>query len=225
MRSSGNVLFLILIAVVLFAALSYAVTQSFRGGGSVDREALRIEAAQLVQYFSSIKHAIDRMKLVSGCSDTDITFYGTPAKPECGIFDPAGGNIPVSGTPATCCNPSAIPPIDNYDIPNSNSPCNTSGVRHIMIRKIWIKGVGKDYEQDLVLTACGIPDELCDIIGVHNSTSGTQFSTFEGSYDTTSVNPSVRQFGFSGGLSLIGLDMHCTSSEPTKRLNMVVLAR
>ncbi len=71
---SGNVLFLILIAVALFAALSYAVTQSSRSGGSgAEREVNLIGSAQITQYPSSLRTAIVRM-LVSGVSAEQILF-------------------------------------------------------------------------------------------------------------------------------------------------------
>lgn len=63
-RESGNVLFLILIAVGLFAALSYAVTQSTRSGsGSTDREQSLLGSATLTQYPTSLRTAIVRMVL------------------------------------------------------------------------------------------------------------------------------------------------------------------
>ena len=69
----GNVLFLILIAVALFAALSYAVTQSSRSGGDSSRETNILNAAQLTQYPTSIRTAVLRL-VIDGYQDTGILF-------------------------------------------------------------------------------------------------------------------------------------------------------
>ena len=58
------VLFLILIAVALFAALSYAVTNSGRGGGGTDREQAEIMAAQMMQFISSLQTAKQRYEIL-----------------------------------------------------------------------------------------------------------------------------------------------------------------
>lgn len=71
----GNILFLILLAVVLFAALSYAVTSSMRGGGKdASGESLKTQASAIVQHATAIASAVTRMRLVNGCSDTQISF-------------------------------------------------------------------------------------------------------------------------------------------------------
>lgn len=59
----GNALFLILIAVALFAALSFAVTQSGRGSGDTSREQALIGAAQVTQIGASLQTAATRMRV------------------------------------------------------------------------------------------------------------------------------------------------------------------
>lgn len=80
---SGNVLFLILIAVALFAALSYAVTQSTRGSGSADGETNLISSAQLTQYPAGVRTAVVRM-LIGGTA-VDELLFNDPS-----FFDKAG---------------------------------------------------------------------------------------------------------------------------------------
>ena len=74
MKQAGNALFLILIAVALFAALSYAVTQSGRGGGSIDREQASLNAAQLVQYSDIVANGIQKGKILFGLADNQYCF-------------------------------------------------------------------------------------------------------------------------------------------------------
>lgn len=110
-QDNGNVLFLILIAVALFAALSYAVTNSTRsGGGNAGREKAGLAAAQIVQYGSAIETAIMRMRLSNGCSENDISFetpltdyefeHTPPVADKCKLFSPAGGGVAYQ-TPET----------------------------------------------------------------------------------------------------------------------------
>ncbi len=71
----GNVLFLILIAVALFAALSYAVTQSSRsGGGDASRETNLVNSAHITQYPASLKTSIVRMIVSNGTSPLVLVF-------------------------------------------------------------------------------------------------------------------------------------------------------
>lgn len=103
-RHNGNALFLILIAVALFAALSYAITQSGRGSGSTTRETDALTAARIAQYGAAVQSAITRLKLTGGCSDTQISFESSqtgtqyqntsaPSDNSCHVFSAAGGGV------------------------------------------------------------------------------------------------------------------------------------
>jgi len=73
-RESGNVLFLILIACALFAALSYVIINSTRtSGGSISKEKAKLEASALTQFGTSMEVAVGRL-LISGCSEDQISF-------------------------------------------------------------------------------------------------------------------------------------------------------
>lgn len=97
-HQQGNVLFLILIAVVLFAALSYAVTQSSRGGGNSDKERDALIASQLVQAVANMRVAVQRMSLTKGISPADIVFCDSDES-EC---DNLGDSTPLCTSGRDC---------------------------------------------------------------------------------------------------------------------------
>ncbi len=104
---SGNVLFLILIAVALFAALSYAVTQSTRsGGGSADRETSILNAATLTQYPAALRTSVIRM-ILNGTNVEEINFDSpgqisalTTPDTTTFVFHPSGGGAVFQTAPA-----------------------------------------------------------------------------------------------------------------------------
>lgn len=98
-NSSGNVLFLILIAVALFAALSYAVTQSTRsGGGDANKEKTLTDSAVVTQHPVGIRTAATQMMISRGLTAGELLF--DPPKNFTGltageiareVFHPQGG--------------------------------------------------------------------------------------------------------------------------------------
>lgn len=126
----GNVLFLILIAVALFAALSYAVTQSSRSGGSdASTETAAVNSASLTQYPTGIRTAMLRMS-IAGIAVSNIEFNepadfgdcttpsGGPTAGQC-IFHPNGGGAVHQLAPSSASDTGAALPWyfnDNYAI-------------------------------------------------------------------------------------------------------------
>jgi hypothetical protein len=111
----GNVMFLILIAVILFAALGYAITSSSRSGGSdISKDTIGLTVSEIENYAATINGAITRLKL-SGCSETDLSFYhpsfdnandyagettwDTAGQNKCHVFRPEGGGVAWSRPP------------------------------------------------------------------------------------------------------------------------------
>ena len=106
----GSILFMILLAIVLFAALSYVVTNSVQGGSKDgSAESAEAAAAEILQWFAAVDNAVMRMKM-NGIAYEDMSFihdtklysgtllYGYSnnsrcTSDTCRVFKPNGGGI------------------------------------------------------------------------------------------------------------------------------------
>lgn len=101
----GNALFIILIGIGLFAALSYAVSQMLNGGGgagSVTKETAALQASEILDYARAVRDAVRDLQISNGCAAEDISFENpavagyahSPAVADtCKVFNPAGGGL------------------------------------------------------------------------------------------------------------------------------------
>lgn len=103
-NQNGNALFLILIAVVLFAALSVALMRSGNvGGNSVSNENMKIEYSRLQNIAASAAGNFHRLH-IHGCSDTDFDLDPNPnnaptGRPACRLFNTHGGPLSTFQAP------------------------------------------------------------------------------------------------------------------------------
>ncbi len=191
-QQKGNALFLILIAVALFAALGYAISQSGRGSGSVSKEQASMDLAQLTQVAADMSQAITRLELGHGCADSQISFessnnswsgkidgstydytnVGTPADGSCKLFDPNGGGL---------TQPPLIPASLVVDPSGVCSGCLRP--QDYLVSSAVVTGVGTS-ASDLIMWIGRLTKQQCIAVnnsfGVTNTGGSPPVNTFNG---------------------------------------------
>lgn len=166
----GNVLFLILIAVALFAALSRVVLHSSRvSGGSISDEDATLRAAEILQYAAHVKTAVDKIRIMNGVGENEISFEnavhlredGSPRSPasdypncdsiKCRVFHPGDGGV----------IPKAFG--EGYALVNASLPVNGTSAGHSRFVEQQIVGVGSE-ANELVLTINYLEPKVCAAI-------------------------------------------------------------
>ena len=148
-NSQGNVLFLILIAVALLAALSYAVTSSSKGGGSgISNDKAKIAASTFFQFATEMEASITRHTLLNRTSWSQIQYAGNNtncSSTSCQLDHPNGGNA-------------------SYDLPKMIfMPEASASFQKARFQFIKVEGVGSDLPE-LALYTPGISLKTCQAI-------------------------------------------------------------
>lgn len=111
---SGNAFFMILMAVMLFAALAFTFTKGIRQGGeNISNRKASLAASDIIAYGQKISRAVDAV-IAKGNSETDISFENTieadyenaacdPVK-KCRVFMPDGGGLTWQKAPTGANN-------------------------------------------------------------------------------------------------------------------------
>lgn len=165
MKERGNILFLILLAIILFAALSYVVTSSTRvtDQRGMGREAADAALSTMLGWFGTLDAAVLRLSTTGGVDILKIDFRDAANKnqnysgsysyngdlcsdPSCELYSPAGGGaIPLEFT--------------KYVNPDYAAPSRAgAGYRDYMVMKI--EGIGTPLN-DVVLRIKGLKSEIC----------------------------------------------------------------
>jgi hypothetical protein len=97
----GSVLIYILVAIALFAALSFTVSQSQRGGNTKNDELLTLYGSEIMQYTNGLQRAVRTLRIEDVQYD-EISFENNViagytnlncTNDKCKIFHPSGGGM------------------------------------------------------------------------------------------------------------------------------------
>ena len=180
-NQKGNILFLILIAVALFAALSYAVTRSGRNSDTISDKKAEILANEVLQFLTEVGNAVNKVMLINGCKDTQLNFYNevytdtsgtiltpanhnpnSPPDKRCHIFDPAGGGVVARE-------------FQGLGIPNQVWGGKKAGHGMAIVNKV--SKIGEPTEYDILYSFSFVRKEVCRALHKKAGLEYTNFST------------------------------------------------
>jgi type II secretory pathway pseudopilin PulG len=178
---TGSVIFMILIAVILFAALSYVVAQMLRSGDAnvIGEQQASIFADEILSSARQYRQGVQSLRISNGCADTDISFeaaaltgyaHSPAASDECKLFHADGGGAAY----------------------NAPSLSYSDGSDWIFNGGNDVSGVGTS-APDLVVILPNINLSVCNSInekmGISDTGNDTtvDFSKFTGAYTSTQV--------------------------------------
>lgn len=190
----GSALFIILIGIVLFAALSFVVAQMFRGQSSTNltREKVQLSASEMLEYANGLRAAVQNMKISNGCTDTDISFenaivtgyaHSPATRDACMIFNQSGGGMAY------------VEPQEVWL--DSNHASDTKYGEYVMLRSFKVNGLGSE-EADLAVALNYVQKEICLELNTHLDITNPSNNPpknvddlhtteiFTGAYDSTS---------------------------------------
>ena len=164
-QAHGNALFLILIAVALFAALSYAVTNSGRGGSGIDSEKADILAAQIFNEAAAIQSAYQRLEIIGGY---DQVLFNDSAETTSGTcYD--GGNTVSAGSCHTIgvfnAENGIVAPFWSEDMRDPEFSASQTNIWNWNSRRLQVNStdLGTDASDEYLIVRA-VRDELCEAI-------------------------------------------------------------
>ncbi len=190
-KQGGNALFLILIAVILFAALSYAITKSGSGNASsISQEKLAIEYAKHQQILTGAAAALQKMETIGCHADNSHLRPEALSSPapnvdkNCIFFNTHGGPIaPMKHE--FYSDPIGLLPIDN-PIPRVGTTRDDTVIWYNFGGQAWVDGSGSPLTSG---AAYKNAVKLCDYINKKNGISYTVDVDNDAPLETTANSP------------------------------------
>jgi integrase/recombinase XerC len=168
--NSGSVVFIILIAIMLFAALGYAVSQSFRvsdnASTNMSKEMMDMRSTEISQYCETLKTKVHTLTEMNRVSDTDVSFRND-------VNLLSNSNVNCNNENSNCAseschvftpyNPSGMSPAIFETVKSETAQTDTTRPLngHGVINQLAIHNVGST-AQDMVYIISGVSADFCN---------------------------------------------------------------